>query len=244
MSAELPEAGLDERELTGRARTHVVELYAPRCTLHPDAAAALLAMRAAALADGIALGVASSFRDFDRQRDIWNAKFRGERALLGRDGLPLAYGTLDIGARIDAILLWSALPGASRHHWGSEVDVIDEAALPPGYRPRLVPEEYAVGGVFAALDRWLGQHMSRFGFFRPYATDRGGVSPEPWHLSYAPVSVPALAALTPQVLRRALESGAIEGRELLLGRLDELHRRYVAQVDPAPAVLSGRSMPS
>ena len=35
-------------------------------------------------------------------------------------------------ARIDAILCWSALPGGSRHHWGTDCDVIDAAALPAG----------------------------------------------------------------------------------------------------------------
>ncbi len=34
--------------------------------------------------------------------------------------------------RVAAILVWSALPGASRHHWGTDCDVIDAAALPPG----------------------------------------------------------------------------------------------------------------
>ena len=37
------------------------------------------------------------------------------------------------------ILEWSALPGASRHHWGSEFDVFDLAALPEGYRVQLLP---------------------------------------------------------------------------------------------------------
>ena len=35
--------------------------------------------------------------------------------------------------------------------------------------------------------------MHAFGFFRPYTTDRGGVAPEPWHLSYAPVAARAQA---------------------------------------------------
>ncbi len=35
-----------------------------------------------------------------------------------------------------------------------------------------------------------------FGFYRPYAVDRGGVHPEPWHLSYAPLAQQALAAFS------------------------------------------------
>jgi LAS superfamily LD-carboxypeptidase LdcB len=230
----VPPLPLDAEQLTGRARTHVIELPEPCGTLHPAAADALVAMRAAAAAAGIDLAVVSSFRDFQRQCAIWNAKFRGERALLDRRGRPLDVAALDHETRIDSILMWSALPGASRHHWGSDIDVIDRAALPPGYRYELVPEEFAPDGVFAALGAWLGAHLPRFGFYRPYATDRGGVQPEPWHLSFAPVSEPALAGLTPQVLRSAIAASAIEGRDAVLGRLDALHARYVTAVDRAP----------
>ena len=54
-----------------------------------------------------------------------------------------------------AILHWSALPGASRHHWGTEIDVIDRAALLHGQLAQLVPDEYAADGVFAKLGLWL-----------------------------------------------------------------------------------------
>jgi LAS superfamily LD-carboxypeptidase LdcB len=227
---------LDELELTGRVRTHVALVPELKCTLHPHAAAAFRRLKSAAATSGIDLDAVSGFRDFERQCAIWNGKYRGERPLIGRDGQTLAPATLTAAELVDAILIWSALPGASRHHWGSELDVIDAAAVPAGYRPQLVPEEFAAGGPFAALDHWLAEHLGSYGFFRPYATDRGGVRPEPWHLSYAPVSVPAQAALTPAVLRRALDAAVtLEGRELILGRLDALHARYVAAVDPAPA---------
>jgi hypothetical protein len=57
------------------------------------------------------------------------------------------------------------------------------------------------------------------------------VRPEPWHLSYAAVSVPALNALTPEVLAEALATEEISGREIVLARLPDLHRRYVRGVD-------------
>jgi LAS superfamily LD-carboxypeptidase LdcB len=238
MRDALPARDLDELELTGRARTHVALAPELGCTLHPRAAAAFRRLRSAAATAGIDLEIVSGFRDFERQCGIWNGKYRGERPLLGRDGEPLAPAARGADELVDAILIWSALPGASRHHWGSELDVIDRAALPAGYRPRLVPEEFAAGGPFAALDGWLAEHLVSYGFFRPYTSDRGGVQPEPWHLSYAPVSVPAHAALTPGVLRRALEAAVtLEGRERILERLEVLHARYVAAVDPAPAAL-------
>ncbi len=223
---------LDPFELTGRVRTHLIDIEVPRCTLHRDAVEPFLALRGAALADGIDLVPVSSFRDFDRQLAIWNAKYRGERPLLDRDSRPLDAATLTPAARVEAILGWSALPGASRHHWGSDLDVIDRAALRPGVEPQLLPAEFGAGGPFERLDAWLEAHLSRFGFFRPYRTDRGGVSPEPWHVSFAPVAVPAAAQLTLELLRDTLQSASqIDGVEALFAALPALHARYVQQTD-------------
>jgi LAS superfamily LD-carboxypeptidase LdcB len=219
-------------ELTGRASTHVRQIPALNCTLHREAAQAALAMRDAARAAGIDLAVVSSFRDFDRQVSIWNGKYAGERPLLDRAGRALAYETLDAGALVEAILIWSALPGASRHHWGTDMDVIDRAAVGDDYRPQLVPAEFDVAGPFAKLNAWLGQNMARYGFFRPYTRDRGGVQPEPWHLSFAPLAQAALATLTVEVLRATLAASAIRGREVVLERLPQIYARYVTAIDP------------
>ncbi|MEY2624511.1 MAG: D-alanyl-D-alanine carboxypeptidase family protein [Gammaproteobacteria bacterium] len=231
---------LGELELTGRSRQHVVEASDIGCTLQRDALSAFLALREAAQAAGFDLRAASSFRDFDRQLTIWNSKFRGERPILDRSGNQLDAATLSLAERVDAILLWSALPGASRHHWGTDFDVFDAAAMPERSRLRLVPEEYEIGGPFAPLTSWLDTHMHQFGFFRPYvAPVRGGepsgVSPEPWHLSYAPLATECLNALTPEILSRAIASSSMDGREVVLARIEELHHRFVADVAPASA---------
>jgi LAS superfamily LD-carboxypeptidase LdcB len=218
-------------ELTGRSRSHIVDLTEPPCVLHSEAVEAYVAMRAAAADAGYDLVPVSSFRDFDHQVRIWNAKFRGERPLFDADGRPLDVASLSDEEKVAAILLWSALPGASRHHWGTEIDVIDRAAMPADYRPQLMPAEFAPGGHFAALNDWLGARMWEFGFFRPYRTDRGGVRPEPWHLSYAPVSLAAVLAVTPDVLREALDSQNVLGREIVRMRLADIHAKYVVNVD-------------
>lgn len=226
-------------ELTGRARSHIVELREPPCSLHRAVVQPLLAMRAAAAAAGIDLVPFSSFRDFDRQLAIWNAKARGERELRGADGQLLDAGALDEEARVAAILCWSALPGASRHHWGTDFDVMDAAALPPGYRLQVVPEEYAPDGVFGRLDAWLTAHAGEFGFYRPYATWRGGVQPEPWHLSHAAVAAAALRQFSIDTLRAALATAGLEGHAAVERRLPEILARYVENVDPpAAAVLN------
>jgi len=120
---------LSPLELTGRARTHVQQVDELGCALHPQAASALLAMRTAAQRDGIALQAVSGFRDFERQLTIWNGKYSGARALLDAQNKPLEAATLNEHERVAAILVWSALPGASRHHWGSDFDLIDRNAL-------------------------------------------------------------------------------------------------------------------
>jgi LAS superfamily LD-carboxypeptidase LdcB len=227
---------LNSLELTGRAATHVRAVPELGATLHNEAAAAALALRDAARADGLELEVVSSFRDFERQQAIWNAKYRGERALLDRNECEIDGALLDDRSRIDAILLWSALPGASRHHWGSDLDVVDRAAVTPDYRPRLIAREFAENGPFRALDAWLAVHMHRFGFFRPYTVDRGGVLPEPWHLSYQPIAAPALEALTPEILMEAIAASSMHGREQVLARLNELHARYVCAISSPPTL--------
>lgn len=201
---------------------------------------AFFAMCTAARAAGLDLRAASSFRDFDRQQSIWNAKFRGERPILDRTGRPLDATSLSPEERVEAILIWSALPGASRHHWGTDFDVFDAAAMPERSRLQLTPEEYASDGPFAPLTSWLDMHMHRFGFFRPYVAPSGGgeprgVSPEPWHLSFAPFATRCLTQLTPVVLSRAIESSSIDGREIVLARIEEFHHRFVADIAPPPA---------
>ena len=230
--AETPDFTLEQ--LTGRTRDHLTEHFDPRCSLHKEVMAPFLAMRAAAATDGIDLVAFSSFRDFDRQLAIWNGKFRGERPMQDREGRALAAGTLAPAERVSAILWWSALPGASRHHWGTDFDVMDLAAVPVGYRIQVVPSEYAPGGPFHRLTTWLDRHMHSYGFYRPYTTQRGGVSPEAWHLSYAPVAARAQRALSVQGLREVLAASEIDGKEAVLASLDENFRRYVVDVDQAP----------
>lgn len=230
----MPGMVLNPLELTGRATTHVVAVDDPRCTLHRDVVEPFRDLRAAAAHEGVDLQPVSTFRDFDRQLAIWNAKCRGERELLDHHGAPIAAAGLSEDDLISVILVWSALPGASRHHWGTEIDVIDAAALPAGARARLVPEDYVAGGVFERLGAFLQRNLHDHGFYRPYAVDRGGVQPEPWHLSHVASAGAAQAAFTPAVLREALEGAPLEAAPTVLERLPEIFERYVANVEPPP----------
>ena len=222
-------------QLIGRDRSHLTDLSDPRCALHKEVVRPFLAMRAAAAADGIDLVAFSSFRDFDRQLAIWNGKFRGERPMLDLAGKPLDAASMSPAEKVSAILWWSALPGASRHHWGTDFDVLDGKALPYGYQLQVVPAEYLPGGPFERLTRWLDEHMHAFGFFRPYTTDRGGVQPEPWHLSHARVAARAQRQLSLEALKTVLGAAEIEGKAAVLETLPRNYSNYVVNVDQAPA---------
>jgi LAS superfamily LD-carboxypeptidase LdcB len=222
---------VNAQELTGRAVTHIVESRDPPCLLHRHVLTPFLALRRAAAGAGIDLAAASSFRDFQRQLGIWNEKYDGIRPMYDAAGERIDAATLTPADRVDAILLWSALPGASRHHWGTDIDLIDRNATAPGYHVRLTREEFEAGGPFAALGRWLEANAARFGFFRPFQGVRSGVQPEPWHFSFAPLAENARRDLTPNVLRAALEGVPLSGKELVLNRLEELHQRFVDRID-------------
>jgi LAS superfamily LD-carboxypeptidase LdcB len=222
---------VNHAELTGRARTHIAAVADPECLLHAQAVAPFLNLRRAAQADGIDLVPMSGFRDFARQLAIWNGKFSGERPMYDALGVKLNAAALSSWERIKAILLWSALPGASRHHWGTDVDLVDGKATEAGYQIKLTREEFAPGGPFAALDLWLEYHAARFGFFRPFQGVRSGVQPEPWHFSFAPIAEKARRRLSPDVLRAAIAAAPLLGKEVVLQHLDELHTRYVATID-------------
>lgn len=216
--------------LTGKSRAHLAPLVGAH-SLQPEAIDAFLALQQAAARAGFNLQPASTFRDFERQRQIWNQKFNGERPLLDKNSLPLDALTLEIPARCEAILRWSALPGASRHHWGTELDIYDPSLLPAGQRLQLEPWEYEADGYFAALSAWLSANMVTYGFYRPFAHDRGGVAVEPWHISYAPLATLAAQQLTPAVIAAAWQDEDVAGHDWLCGHLPEIYTRFIGNID-------------
>jgi LAS superfamily LD-carboxypeptidase LdcB len=222
---------VNDAELTGQVRTHIAAVADPECLLHTQVVAPFLNLRRAALDEGIDLQAKSSFRDFARQLALWNGKFSGARPMFDASGVKLDAASLTPRERVNAILLWSALPGASRHHWGTDLDLVDGKASEAGYQVKLTRQEFAPGGPFAKLDRWLSTHAPRYGFFRPFRGVRSGVQPEPWHLSFAPIAENARQRLSPQVLRTAISGAALLGKDEVLEQLDELHARYVATID-------------
>jgi LAS superfamily LD-carboxypeptidase LdcB len=214
-------SGADENHLVKRPDNH---------QLQAEVSQAFDLMQKMASDDGIDLQIASSFRSLERQLSIWNAKWRGERTLFSLDGKVLDPKQLDEQERLDAILTWSALPGSSRHHWGTDIDVMDKQAVIKWGQPfELVPEEYAEGGPCYELSSWLVFHAKKFDFIFPYKSYTGGVAAEPWHLSYAPLSSHLSQQITHDFLYAVINSLDIEGKNSILQNLPMIIERFIVR---------------
>lgn len=220
---------INVRALCGIENHKLTDIPQLHCRLHRAVVKPLLVLRDAAHAAGFDLRVASSYRSFDRQLHIWNAKVRGERPVLDDRGLPLDISDLSERELVFAILRWSALPGASRHHWGTDLDVYDSSLISEDYVVQLTVAETLGDGPFAPFHQWLDKKLEEddTGFYRPYAQDRGGVAPEPWHLSYAPIAAQYVQQLTEAVLREQIEASEILLKQAILDHLPEIYQRFV-----------------
>lgn len=218
--------------ISGKTQAHLSILnntsgLADDCLLHTEVIKPLLAMQEAAAKEGLHLRVASGFRSYERQLAIWNAKATGQRCLLNDNGQSIDPDSLCDTEKLYAILRWSALPGCSRHHWGTDLDVWDSAAVPENYSLQLVPEEYQQSGPFYALNCWLDEHAEIYGFVRPYAIDRGGVAPEPWHLSYLPIAKQFEAQLSATFVRKILDNSDLVLAEVAVDSLDDIWDQFI-----------------
>lgn len=216
--------------ITGKSDEHLVALQNHR--LHALIVDDFLALQHAAKNAGFQLTIASSFRDFDRQAAIWNAKFSGARPVLNKAQHSINLADLNDLDKCLAIMLYSALPGASRHHLGTDLDIYDAQAVTNDYTLALVPSEYEHTGPFAAMSHWLDTHLAEFGFYRPYLHDLGGVAPERWHISHIKQSQRLLNCLTPDVLYQCINNSELLGKQTILKNLPMLYQRFVTNVSP------------
>ena len=224
---------INPSSLVGQTESHLcssADTQRLAAQVHRDVVQPFLQLRDDALVAGFDLRILSGFRDFDRQSSIWNRKVTGELAVLDSQAVPLDIAHLNERELAYAILRWSALPGASRHHWGTDIDVYDENALPSEYEIELIPEEVEAGGMFAPLHEWLDERIAAgtaHGFFRPYDEDRQGVAPERWHLSHAPVATTCEEGLTVDILRAGISASDLELKHTVLENLEDIYERFV-----------------
>lgn len=168
--------------------------------MHKDAKKSYLKMQQAAQKDGIRIEVVSAFRSFRRQKEIFEKKY----VRFTKQGLsPME--------AIEKIIAYSTIPGTSRHHWGTDIDVIDGAAKRP--KNVLQAKHFHGEGPFCELKEWMNEYAAAYDFHEVYTDDpdRTGFEYEPWHFSYAPVSIPMLAAYKKLDLKMLLQEEKVKG---------------------------------
>lgn len=196
-------------------------------------------MREAAARDGIELRLVSSWRSYDQQKSIWDRKTRGDLPLLDPGGKPMDISLLSDHEICQSILNWSALPGSSRHHWGSDFDVYDASAMDIS-DVQLIQEEYQLGGPMEKLGTWLNHWLNSVenpGFFLPYAAGRKtGYGNEPWHLSYGPLASHIQSQFRAQDLQEILKD---QPPRLLSWSQDQVQlffRDFVSATSPSASI--------
>ncbi len=221
---------LETASLLGYEPSHVVKDENGHY-LSSELKPALLDLIQAARERGFEIAIASAYRSFDRQLKIWNEKAEGVRPIFDDNGNSVDIGSLSERELMMAILRWSALPGASRHHWGTDFDIYDAAALRPGQKLELNLAETQPGGPFFNMYCWLDEYLDEEQvFFRPYRRDMGGVATEPWHLSYRPLAEGYLESLDVSVLSHHLDSQPIALKQTILSSIDEIYERFICNI--------------
>jgi D-alanyl-D-alanine carboxypeptidase len=206
---------------THAAFVHIAPQHASGAGMYmrADAYAAFTAMYEAAYAEGISLRIVSAGRNFERQKQIWEAKWTGARLVEG--GVHLAKEVPNPTERALRILRYSSMPGTSRHHWGTDIDL------------NHLENEWFEYGDGLRIYTWLQQHAPSYGYCQPY-THKGdhrphGYEEEKWHWTYMPVSQP-LTELAARHLRDEDISGFLGDETAIeIGVV----AKYILGIDPS-----------
>ncbi len=218
-------------QLVGKTTEHLTTLDDGVTSIHRELLPHWHQLQQSGEQVGIKLAIASGFRSYSRQLAIWNEKVMGKRALLNRQGVSIDSHTLSPTELLFTILHWSAIPGFSRHHWGCDIDIFDQAALPEDYKLQLTPEEYSPSGIFSRLTKWLPT-IEQFNFFLPYRQkDRSGVQREPWHISYAPLAKYYYEQLNFDFFYQQIEQSEILLKESILQNAKFIYDTYIINID-------------
>lgn len=147
---------------------------------------AFIKMRDAARKEGIELIIISASRNFESQKRIWENKWEGRTQVEGKNLTTVK----DLKERARLILLYSSMPGTSRHHWGTDMDL------------NSLENDFFASGQGLKIYQWLSTHAAEYGFCQPYTAKAGGrtgYEEEKWHWSYLPLSGAFLSQYSKQV---------------------------------------------
>ena len=213
--------------IVGKTEEHLIATGEFAGVLHESVVAAFEDLADRAAKSGFDLHIISGFRSFERQLTIWNAKARGARLVLDDEDNSVDITALPDLDKIRAIMRFSAIPGGSRHHWGTDMDVYDASALDDGCQVQLTYSETTGDGPLANLHRWLDLNLPKTDFYRPYERDTGGVSVEPWHLSYRPLAEKYAAVLSTKMLIESWQGVEMELMDSIKANIDALFDRFI-----------------
>ncbi|MDF7670710.1 M15 family metallopeptidase [Orbaceae bacterium ESL0721] len=156
--------------------------------------------------------IVSATRNYNYQNGIWQRKW---------DSLTTQFSQPQQIA--EEILKFSSMPGTSRHHWGTDVDITSVSSNFFKNDPK--------GKI---LDAWLQQNMKNYGFCQSFNEGRnGGYQTEEWHWSYQPIAKQYIAeykALLDHNPTKITETLNFTGHDQI--RLEALIKEYVLQVNP------------
>lgn len=197
-------------DLTGRS-TRI--FYGEGYELQKQANDAFLLMQKAALKSDVKIKVVSSYRSYEHQKRIWTRKY--ERFIAD---------SLTSKQAINKIIEYSTIPGTSRHHWGTDIDIIDENVDEP--KNVLSPQHFVGVGPFVKLKNWLDENSEKFGFYIVYTNDatRKGFKYEPWHFSYKPISKEMLTQYVKIDIQALLKEDKLVGSQNFT---DEFISQYI-----------------
>ncbi|MDD2332231.1 MAG: M15 family metallopeptidase [Candidatus Cloacimonetes bacterium] len=136
---------------------------------------AFIEMAEAAQKDNIHLNIISACRNFNHQKALWEAKISQLSAGLFQFLDPLRQKQI-----VELALQFTAMPGTSRHHWGTDLDLNSSD-------PNFYDSDAGI-----KIYNWLLANAADFGFRQVYSAhqDRSGHDVEPWHWSYYRLSIP------------------------------------------------------
>jgi LAS superfamily LD-carboxypeptidase LdcB len=220
---------LSNEQLTGQDDSHIHWLD-EHTGVHHKMLPAWQSLCHAAKGAGFDLAIASGYRNFSRQLSIWNRKFSGQLPIKNQQGQSVNIDTMTESDIVNAILLYSALPGASRHHWGCDIDIYASNLLPENQQLKLEPWEYQERGPFYPLSQWLSLNAHLYGFYLPYDKYRGGVATEPWHLSYHHLAKRYEKQLSSELLSNVICSHQIKGKVAITSQLTEIYNTFIKNV--------------
>lgn len=221
-------------QLTGRAEDHLTWSKKLGIWLYPGVEEGLLGLKNKAYENGFDLRIASGHRNYERQKIIWNEKALGKRPLLDESSNPISIKNLNAKELVQKILIWSALPGASRHHWGTDFDLYCHKSIPRNYRLQLSDEEYGPGGILYSFASWLEKNLKEFNFFRPYQEYLGGVMPEPWHISHGLSVIKFIEAYSFEIFLKNIKNSDLELALTLRENAEILYKIYFLKINKNP----------